>query len=185
MTDRTSSADAPEPEADPLVERYAVSADATEAEFLAAAKLYAREVVDEHDLSVSVGDLEWGVSKRAKRRAGVVKHTDGEPQELLLTWDHFLEHGWTAAAATVRHELVHVHLLNEADDPSHGEAFERLADRLDAPRHCERFTEPSYWVCCTDCDNRIARYRRSKLVKQPDQYHCAACGGDLRVEEAD
>jgi len=167
------------------VERYAVSDDASPEEFLAAAKLYAREVVDRHDLSVDVRALEWDVSKRAKRRAGVVKHTDGEPEEVLLTWEHFAANGWAAAAGTVRHELAHVHLLNEASDASHGTAFRDLADELDAPRHCERFADPNYWVVCTDCDARLARYRRSKLVKRPGDYRCADCGGAFRVEAAE
>lgn len=186
MSERRTAADGDEGSArTDLVERYAVSDDATEAEFLAAAKLYAREVVDCHDLSVDVRGLDWAVSKRAKRRAGVVTHTAGEPEALRLTWEHFEANGWAAAAGTVRHELVHVHLLNEADDPSHGEAFQRLAATLDAPVHCERFADPNWWVICTDCDARIARYRRSKLVTEPGAYRCADCGGPFRVESTD
>ena len=165
-----------------LVHRYAVSPDCTHEEFLAAAKLYAREVVDRHDLSVNVSDLEWDVSLRAKRRAGAVKWRDGDPESVVLTWEHFAGQGWEAAAATIRHELAHVHLLEEADDPSHGEAFQRLADELDAPVHCDRFAEPKWWVTCRDCGARLARYRRSKLVSQPGEYRCGDCGGEFRVE---
>lgn len=181
MTERRSSAADAGTDA-PLVDRFAVSRDATETEFLAAAKLYARAVADRHDLEASVTDLEWSVSKRAKRRAGVVKYTDGEPEAVVLTWDHFREHGWAAAAGTIRHELAHVHLLNVDGDGGHGAAFERLADRLDAPRHCERFADPKFWVICEGCEARIARYRRSKLVEQPEDYCCSECGGDFRVE---
>lgn len=176
----STPADRPSTVQDP-VDRYAVSPDASETEFLAAAKLYARAVADRHDLAASIPDLEWSVSKRAKRRAGVVKYRDGDPEEVVLTWDHFVEHGWEAAAGTIRHELVHVHLLNEASDASHGEAFERLAERIDAPVHCQRFTDPDWWVICEDCEARIARYRRSKLVQQPEDYRCSDCGGDFRV----
>ncbi len=167
------------------VSRYAVSPDCTHEEFLAAAKLYAREVVDRHDLSASVSDLDWEVSTRAKRRAGAVKWRDGEPRAVVLTWEHFVEQGWAAAAATIRHELVHVHLLEEEDDASHGPAFRRLAGLLDAPRHCERFAEPKWWVTCRDCGARLARYRRSKLVANPDEYECGDCGGDFRIERND
>lgn len=167
------------------IDRYAVDADATDEQFLAAAKLYAREVVDRHDLSVAVSDLEWSISRRAKRRAGAVKHRDGEPREVVLTWGHFAEHGWEAATETIRHELIHVHLLAEADDPTHGAAFEALATELDAPTHCERFTDPEWWVICEDCGARLARYRRSKLVEEPGRYSCGDCGGAFRVEAAD
>jgi len=170
---------------DDILDRFAVDDAASDEQFLAAAKLYAREVVERHDLSVDVSRLELSVSKRANRRAGAVKHRDGEPEEVVLTWDHFSEHGWEAAASTIRHELIHVHLLEEDDDPTHGAAFEELAAELDAPINCERFTDPEWWVICEDCEARIARYRRSKLVEQPEQYVCRDCGGAFRVEAAD
>lgn len=182
---RSDAADPPRGADESLLERYAVGPDASHEEFLAAAKLYARAVADRHGLAVDVTDLDWEVSTRAKRRAGAVVYRDGEPRTVRLTWGQFANRGWRAAAETVRHELVHVHRIAEADDPSHGEAFRRLADRLDAGVHCGRFTDPEYWVTCTDCGARIARYRRSKLVEHPEQYACGDCGGDFRVESAD
>ena len=168
-----------------LVARYAVSSACSHAEFLAAAKLYARAVADRHDLSVSVGDLDWKVSTRAKRRAGAVHHRDGDPERITLAWRQFENEGWVATAATVRHELVHVHLLAEDGDASHGPAFRQLAEDLDTHVRCERFTPPAFWVICTDCDARIARYRRSKIVESPERYQCGDCGGRLRVEEVE
>jgi predicted SprT family Zn-dependent metalloprotease len=168
-----------------LVERYAVSDDCTHREFLAAAKLYARAVADRHGLTVPVADLDWGVSTRAKRRAGAVEYRDGDPVGVSLAWAQFESEGWAATAATVRHELVHVHLLAERSDAGHGPAFRDLADRLDAPVSCERFADPEWWVTCTDCGARLARYRRSKLVRRPEDYRCGDCGGRLRVEAND
>lgn len=167
------------------VAEYEVTPECSHQEFLAAAKLYARKVVDEYGLSVTVGDLEWEVSTRAKRRAGAVRHRSGDPLSVSLTWGHFERAGWKQVAATVRHELVHVHLLNEDSDASHGEAFRRLAEKLDAPLRCERFTEPKWWVVCEGCGGRLARYRRSKLVETPESYECGDCGGTLRVERND
>lgn len=162
--------------------RYAVGSDCAHEEFLAAAKVYARAVVAEHDLTASVSDLSWEVSTRAKRRAGAVKYRDGDPQAVVLTWAHFENSGWEAMAATIRHELAHVHLLNEAGDASHGKRFQRLAERLHTHVNCERFVPPEWWVVCTECENRLGRYRRSKLVTNPAQYQCADCGGAFRVE---
>lgn len=164
---------------------YEISPDASPAEFLAAARIYAREVVDRYSLSASVSDLEWELSKRAKRRAGAVKHRDGDPESVVLTWEFFESEGWDAMAATIRHELVHVHLLNERDDPGHGEAFRRLAGELDTDVHCDRFADPEWWVTCEECSTRVARYRRSKLVRDPDRYACGECGGGLRVDRND
>jgi len=169
----------------PDTDRYAVGRDATAAEFLAAAKVYARRVVDARDLSADVSALDWDVSTRAKRRAGAVKYRDGDPETVSLTFEHFRERGWTATAAVVRHELIHVHRLNEADDPTHGDAFRELAAELRTPVHCERFADPDWWVVCEDCGTELARYRKSKLVKQPDEYRCRDCGGPLSVREAE
>ena len=180
MSDRDASADRPPVTA--RVRRYEVAPDCSHDEFLAAAKVYARAVVDAHDLSVTVGDLSWEVSTRAKRRAGAVRYRDGVPEAVVLTWGHFERAGWPAAAATVRHELAHVHLLTETGDASHGPAFRRLADRLDTHVHCDRFTPPTWWVRCVDCGAELPRYRRSKLVDDPERYRCGDCGGRFRVE---
>jgi len=167
------------------VDWYALDADCSTAEFLAVARVYAREVVDAYDLTIDVGSLSWEVSTRAKRRAGAVRYRDGDPEAVVLTWAHFENEGWAAAAATIRHELVHVHLLNEYGDASHGKRFRTLAERLHTHVNCDRFVPPAWWVVCTDCGARLARYRRSKLVDNPEQYRCGDCGGAFRVEQND
>lgn len=164
---------------------YAVDADATGAEFLAACKVYARDVVRAHDLTVDVGGLDWRVSRRAKRRAGQVRYRDGDPEAVVLTWGHFETHGWPAMAETVRHELIHVHLLNEHGDASHGARFEEWAARLDTGVTCDLFTQPRWWVVCGDCDTALARYRESKLVRNVERYRCGSCGGALRLVDGD
>lgn len=164
---------------------YAIDPDCSREEFLAVAKVYARDVVDAAGLTVTVSNLDWEISMRAKRRAGAVKYRDGDPETVVLTWEHFANSGWERMAGTVRHELVHVHLLNEGYGSGHGERFRRLAERIEAPVHCERFSDPKYWVECEDCDTRLARYRRSKLVENPGQYRCGDCGGAFRVRAND
>ncbi|MFT4930741.1 MAG: SprT-like protein, partial [Natronomonas sp.] len=74
------------------------------------------------------------------------------------------------------------HLLNETGDPSHGDRFRELARRLDTNVRCELFARPDWWVVCEGCGSRLARYRRSKLVSEPEAYACSDCAGDLRVE---
>jgi len=167
------------------VDWYDIAPDCSHAELLAVAKVYAREVVDRYDLTGSVSALSWEVSTRAKRRAGAVKYRGDTPETVVLTWDHFANQGWAATAATIRHELAHVHLLNEAGDAGHGERFRALAERLHTHVHCDRFVPPEWWVVCTDCGARLARYRESKLVTDPDQYQCGDCGGPFRVERND
>jgi predicted SprT family Zn-dependent metalloprotease len=165
----------------PPIDRYAIESGCSDEELLAVTRVYARDVVSEHDLTVSVGDLEWRLSTRAKRRAGMVRYRDGEPRSIVLARRQFENRGWNALAATIRHELVHTHLLNERGDPSHGDAFARLAAELETHVRCERFVDPRWWVRCVDCGDRLARYRRSKLVERPEEYRCGNCGGRFRV----
>jgi len=160
---------------------YAITPPCSHEEFLATVRVYARAVVDAYSLSADVNALSWEVSTRAKRRAGAVRYRDGEPEAVRIAWRLFENEGWGAVAATVRHELIHVHLITEHDDPSHGDAFRDLADRLDTAVHCERFTEPDWWVSCTECSVRLPRYRESRLVREPDAYACGNCGGDFTV----
>nr|WP_282594564.1 SprT-like domain-containing protein [Halomarina salina] len=164
---------------------YEVSSDVSVPEFLAVAKVYAREVVRQYDLSVSVSDLDWEVSKRAKRRAGAVRHRDGEPVAVSLTWEHFQRRGWGAAAETIRHELAHAHLLTEHGDASHGERFRDLAETLQTGVHCERFADPNWLIRCRSCGSELARYRKSKLVTDTESYRCGGCGGELRVVDGE
>lgn len=166
-------------------EFYAVDADATTPEeFLAVARVYAREVVRNYGLVVDVDTLDWAVSKRARRRAGAVHYRDGDPERVSIAWALFENRGWGAAAETIRHELIHAHLLNEHGDPGHGDRFEAWARRLQTPVTCELFADPNYWVVCRDCGSELARYRESKLVKNPDDYRCGGCGGRLEAREA-
>ena len=164
---------------------YTLEPDCTHTEFLAVAKVYARAVVEAFDLTVTVSALDWEVSMRAKRRAGAVRYRDGEPRAVVLTWEQFEREGWPTMAGTIRHELVHVHLLNEGVGPGHGDEFRELAEKLEAPVHCDRFAQPKWWILCRDCGARLARYRRSKLVSAPEQYRCGECGGAFVVRAAD
>jgi predicted SprT family Zn-dependent metalloprotease len=166
------------------VDRYRVSPPTTDEELLAVCRLYARDVVVRHDLTVEVTALDWEVSTRAKRRAGAVVHRDGTPISVRLTREYFESEGWDALAATIRHELIHVHLLNEQGDASHGEAFRTWAERLATDVRCERFADPRWIVECVDCGRQIHRYRRSKLVSSPAQFECGACGGRLASRRA-
>lgn len=162
-------------------DRYECSAEVRDEELLTVCRVYARAVVARHDLTAAVDSLDWRVSRRAKRRAGAVYHLDGVPVRVVVARRFFDANGWTGLAETIRHELIHVHLLNERGDPGHGDAFREWADRLETGVRCERFAEPNWIVECENCGGRLHRYRRSKLVKWPGKFRCGECGGDLRA----
>jgi SprT-like protein len=83
----------------------------------------------------------------------------------------------------VHYESIHAWQYHEFGEANHGETFTRWTDRLDTSQHCERFTTPKWWLVCEDCGGWIARYRRSKTMRNPEQYCCGECGGSLHVEE--
>ena len=166
-----------------ITRKYKISSDCSQKELLAVSKVYSREVVRKYELSVEVSKLDWKISVNAKRRAGVVEYCDDTPKAIKLTWEYFKTKGWEAIAETIRHELIHVHLINEGSDSGHGKKFKNLADILDTDIFCDNFTNPAWWVICKDCGGRIPRYRQSKLVKNPHNYECSECGGQFIIEE--
>ena len=154
----------------------------TPAELLTRARRYAREV----PIDVDPARIEWEISRRAKRRAGAcLFRPDSEEITIRLTWAAYEAFGWERFTATIRHELIHALEYRERGESGHGEFFRRWAAKLDAPRHCPRFSRPAYWIRCTDCGHRSARYRRSRVVDEPERYRCGSCEGPLTVEEVE
>lgn len=144
-------------------------------------KRYASEVVESHDLMVEIEDLEWEISTRAKRRAGAIKLIDDKPISVTLTWNYFQEKGWAGLKKTIRHELIHIHLINKNGDRSHGDRFKEMAKELNTDIHCDIFTSPKWWVRCDNCEERVPRYKKSRLIKETERYSCNYCSGPLTV----
>ncbi|WP_049925245.1 SprT family zinc-dependent metalloprotease [Halopiger goleimassiliensis] len=159
-----------------------------EDELLARARIHAREVLDEHDIEIDRDALEWDVSARAKRRAGACRwNADREVATIVLARRAYEAYDWPEFAAVVRHELVHAWEFQQFGESGHGPRFRNRAATLDAPRHCQSFTEPRYVLRCltADCEWETKRHRASQPVKAPDQYRCGNCGGAYEVEHVD
>lgn len=159
---------------------YSIDTNCSDSELLAISKVYARDVTEAYDFSVNISDLDWKVSARAKRRAGVLKYKNKTPKMIILSRKYFENKGWDAVAATIRHELIHAHLVATRGDATHGDAFKSLAEKLQTHVHCDTFVDPDWIVECLACECEFPRYRRSKVVRNPDKYACGKCGGDLQ-----
>ncbi|RBI60131.1 sprT domain-containing protein [halophilic archaeon] len=158
----------------------------TQAALLDRAQTHAADVARKHFPEFSVESIDWEVSEQAQRQAGVTEYDpDTESVTIKLTWDAYQEFGWPQFSKTVQHELVHAWQYWQFDQADHDETFDRWTDALGIAQHCERFKTPNWWVVCTECSGRLARYQHSKVVNQPENYSCGDCGGALRVEEAD
>ncbi|SIR98830.1 Predicted Zn-dependent metalloprotease, SprT family [Haladaptatus litoreus] len=149
------------------------------------AQQHAADIATKHFPDLPVKAIDWEVSHQAQRQAGVTKYDPAtEAITISLTWTAYEQHGWEQFSETVRHELIHAWQYHEFGDADHGATFTQWTDALDTSLHCERFITPTWWLVCEDCGGRSARYRRSKTVRNPEQYRCSECGGAIRVEEA-
>lgn len=152
----------------------------TRDELLARAAAYARSVPIDVDLDA----VDWRISERAKRRAGSCRY-DGDRVTISLTWAAYDAHGWHSCVRTIRHELIHAWEFQQFGEAGHGPRFREKAAELDAPRHCEAFSDPRFRLRCRDgCGWTADRHRASKPVKRPREYRCGDCGGRYRVEHA-
>ena len=137
------------------------------------------------DIAVDTDALAWGISKRAKRRAGCCRYQRATGQiTIVLTWPAYQEYGWAEYTGVIRHELVHAWEFEQFGESSHGNRFKQKAREVDAPLHCRSFTDARLELVCLDeaCDWQIDRHRASKPVTQPnDPYRCGDCGGEYEV----
>jgi predicted SprT family Zn-dependent metalloprotease len=144
------------------------------------AAAYARTV----PVPVDLDRVDWEVSRRAKRRAGVcLHHREAGTQTIRLTWDAYEAFGWSRFAGTIRHELVHAWEFQQFDESSHGRRFRQAANRVDAPLSCPVFAEARLLLRCRsdDCDWRARRYRACPTVTRPDRRRCGDCGSRYDV----
>ncbi|ELY93234.1 hypothetical protein C482_19731 [Natrialba chahannaoensis JCM 10990] len=157
-------------------------------EIIARARIHAREVVAGTNLTLDLSALEWDVSARAKRRAGLCRwRADCEEATIVLARRAYERYEWPEFAGVVRHELVHAWEYQQFGESGHGPRFRERAADLNAPRHCRSFSEPRYVLRClgSDCEWAAKRHQASKPVRAPDGYRCGVCGGEYEVEHVE
>jgi predicted SprT family Zn-dependent metalloprotease len=148
----------------------------------------AQKYTETVDLAVDVAAIEWEISERAKRQAGVCRYDrETEAVTISLTWAAYQEHGWAQFRETIRHELIHAWEYQQYGESSHGSRFKLKANELDVSVRCEGFTDPRLLLTCTDddCEWELQRYRASKTVTQPERYSCGDCGSDYEVRHCE
>lgn len=156
----------------------------TEADLRKRAAAHAADVAAEHLPELPVESITWETSTQMQRTAGKAGYNrKTEEITIRLSWDAYESYGWEEFARTVRHELIHAWQYHERGEADHGPTFTWWLEPLDTDRHCEQYTDPKYWLICERCGKRNPRYKRSKVVKQPEAYSCQ-CGGDIRAEPA-
>lgn len=73
--------------------------------------------------------LPMRISGRMRTRLGqlCLRHETGEPHEITMSRGHIDRHGWTEAAHTLLHEMVHLWQHSNGHAVDHGPAFRRKA----------------------------------------------------------
>lgn len=143
---------------------------------------------DHYDvLDVDLDGIPVEVSNKMKKTAGKVCHVKGSDRVKYIRYAFkaYKKWGWEQFAETIRHELIHVHTVQNYQKGGHGRLFKIMVEPMDTHRHCETFAEDDakYILYCTDCDKDVAhRFKKSKTVKNPDKYRSKCCNAPLRVE---
>jgi SprT-like protein len=185
LTDDVWTATAPEGQSAPVqTAEDATSTDrpATEQTLRERVAAHAGNVAAEHFPELPIEAITWETSTRMERSAGkALYNRESEEITIRLSWDAYEAYGWEKFARTVRHELIHAYQYHEYGEADHGPTFRRWVEPLGTDRHCEQYAEPNYWVVCESCEKCDPRYRRSKVVKQPERYACS-CGGEISIE---
>ncbi len=128
------------------------------------------------DISLSIGSM--------KRQAA--KYSP-ENQEIRVS-DRLVERHPGKVEEILKHELGHAIVIKECgkDAKPHGEewksAMEEMGVENPEATHDLDLAEYRYVIVCSneDCDMKMGRHRRSKLVKNVGLYRCKDCGGTLK-----
>ncbi|WP_435158855.1 SprT-like domain-containing protein [Haladaptatus sp. DFWS20] len=140
----------------------------TPTDLLDRAQQHATNVAAEHFPELPIRAIEWEVSHRAQRQAGVTKYDPTtEAITIALTWTAYEHHGRVQFSSTVRHELIHAWQYHEFGDADHDATFTRWIDALDTSRHCERFKSANWYNAIRA--RSVLRPRRSGGEWCPDQ----------------
>ena len=172
----------PEPSDEPIY-----GDDLTQNQLRKAIEEYQFWVAENYPLDLDLDGIPVEVSTKLKRTAGKVAHIRGSDQVKYVryAWKAYQKWGWEKFTETIRHELIHVHTVQNHSRGGHGRLFKNKVRPLETHRNCESFAEDEakYLLFCTDCDKKMAqRFRRSKTVKNPDKYRSKCCNAPLRVE---
>ncbi|WP_240451977.1 SprT-like domain-containing protein [Halostella salina] len=160
------------------------TAPATRERFLDRVRTYAKTV----DIEVDTDSIQWELSERAKRRAGVCLYDrQTETVTIRLTWAAYEKYGWAEFTDVIRHELVHAWEFQHYGESSHGDRFRTKAAELDVPRHCRTFSDARVVLRCTDpaCSWSADRHQASKAVTEPQKRRCGACRARYVVEHVE
>ncbi|QRV15050.1 SprT-like domain-containing protein [Haloterrigena salifodinae] len=145
-----------------------------------------REYAETVEIDVPLGEVEIEISKQLKRTAGKAIRKNGQ-LKMRFAWKAYQAWGWDDEfKGTIRHELIHIWEYDTHGKGSHGPVFKTKARELDAPRHCPSFAheDAKWFLVCPRCGKKTPRFKKSKVVENPEGYKTRCCREQIRVERA-
>lgn len=141
-----------------------------------------QEYAETVEIDVDLEPVTFEVShqmKRAAGKCGYKKRRGNREYYIRIARGAYDEWGWSEETrAVIRHELVHLWEFQTHGKAGHGRVFSKKARELDAPRHCQKFSEHNYELVCSGCGEvRATRYQKSKVIKHPERYVNKCCRG--------
>ena len=136
------------------------------------------------------------ISNRMKKTYGYVefkinreKEKKYKPLKIVFAKFLFEEGNREALIDTILHELAHYIVLKLYPNKNHGhnKIWKKVAKELGCKtdiyansKDLGNPPEPKYVVRCCSCNTTINYYRKSKVIKNIDNYFCS-CGGGLEL----
>lgn len=163
--------------------------DMNQHELKQAIETYQEWCAEHYPIDVDLDGIPTEISTRMKSTAGKVCYNKGDFRVKYIRYalKAYQKWGWDELASTIRHELIHVHTVQNYEKGGHGRLFKRMVPKMDTSRHCETFAEDDakYILFCKECDAEVVRrFKMCKSVKNPGRYRSKCCQAPLRVEDA-
>lgn len=132
---------------------------------------YQKWVGENYPIDIDLSDVDTEISNKMKRTAGkVASYTNqGKVTYIRYAFKAYQQWGWEKFAETIRHELIHVHTVQNHRKGGHGRLFKQKVDALETHRHCEKFAndEAKYFLNCNGCGETVdVRFRDCKMTDQ-------------------
>ena len=126
------------------------------------------------------------INDRAKKRLGCCIYRDGSYTIEIASFLLEDEKNEDMLMDTIYHELLHTcpGCINHGKEWKYYAGFVNtaLARRIQRTAELteqEGGSEYPYMLVCSSCKMEIGRMRMSRVVKNPERYLCAKCGGKL------
>ncbi|MGN0771439.1 MAG: hypothetical protein ACI4MI_02510 [Christensenellales bacterium] len=140
----------------------------------------------------SKSDLGFCITKRLVNYQAL-QHATNRPKRYIV---EIMISKYIIGTPCLRRTIVHEFGHAVTDNSLHDQKWQRRANKIgekwgitvseiasheDSQIFKANLPQPKYVIVCPNCGNTAYRYRRSKIVSNPDRYLCAKCKSKIKV----